>query len=278
MRALLCAALLALTATATAPARAGSLMDMTVVDRDTGETLRTYRDHGKVYVAGTPGHRYSVRLSNRSGGRVLAVLSVDGVNAVTGETASPDQSGYVLDPWESTEIAGWRKSNDEIAQFNFTALPDSYAARTGRPANVGVIGVAVFAERVPYWRNKRDEIARAEPQPSDNEARREQAPAASAAGAGAAKPAPAPAQAESADKARSIAKSQERLGTGHGAREYSHVDNTTFDRASQRPAEQLSIFYDSYRNLVAQGIIERPMARQDPQAFPNGFVPDPPAR
>jgi len=279
MRALLCAALLALTATATAPARAGSLMDMTVVDRDTGETLRTYRDHGKVYVAGTPGHCYSVRLSNRSGGRVLAVLSVDGVNAVTGETASPDQSGYVLDPWESTEIAGWRKSNDEIAQFNFTALPDSYAARTGRPANVGVIGVAVFAERVPYWRSKRDEIARApEPQPSDNEARREQAPAASAAGAGAAKPAPAPAQAESADKARSIAKSQERLGTGHGAREYSHVDNTTFDRASQRPAEQLSIFYDSYRNLVAQGIIERPMARQDPQAFPNGFVPDPPAR
>jgi len=40
----------------------------------------------------------------------------------------------------------------------------------------------------------------------------------------------------------------------------------------------VSIYYDSYRNLVAQGIIERPIARQDPQPFPNGFVPDPPAR
>ena len=44
------------------------------------------------------------------------------------------------------------------------------------------------------------------------------------------------------------------------------------------PAEQLSIYYDSYRNLVAQGIIVRPIARQDPQPFPNGYVPDPPAR
>ena len=69
MRALLCAALLALTATATAPtnARAGGLLDLAVVDRDTGETLRTYQDHGKLYVAGTPGHRYSVRLANRTG-------------------------------------------------------------------------------------------------------------------------------------------------------------------------------------------------------------------
>jgi hypothetical protein len=284
MRALLCTAFLALTACAAAPnVRAGNLLDLAVVDRDTGETLRTYRDHGKLYVAGTPGHRYSVRLINRTGSRVLTVLSVDGVNAVTGETASANQSGYVLDAWESTEIAGWRKSNDEIAQFNFTALPDSYASRTGRPANVGVIGVAVFTERVPAWRERErdDEIARAEappapPSPSGTLDSRAQS---SAAGAAAPMQSPAPAkEMQPADKARSLAKTEERLGTGHGAREYSHVDNTTFDRASRWPAEQLSIFYDSYRNLVAQGIIERPIARRDPQPFPNGFVPDPPAR
>ena len=279
MRALLCTALLALTAAA--PLRAGSLLDLAVVDRDTGETLRTYRDHGKLYVAGTPGHRYSVRLTNRTGGRVMTVLSVDGVNAVTGQTASPDQSGYVLDPWQSTEIAGWRKSDNEIAQFNFTTLPDSYAARTGRPANVGVIGVAVFTERVPVWRQREDEIARAEPPApplqttKDNSAREQDSMA-----GGAARPAAAPAQAESqpADKAGALAKSEKRLGTGHGAREYSHIESTTFDRASRRPAEQLAIWYDSYKNLVAQGIIERPIARQDPQPFPNGYVPDPPAR
>jgi hypothetical protein len=254
MRALLCAALLALTASATP--HAGSLLDLAVVDRDTGQVLRTYSDHGKVYVAGTPGHRYSVRMINRTGGRVMTVLSVDGVNAITGQTASPDQSGYVLGPWESAEIAGWRKSDDEIAQFNFTALPDSYAARTGRPANVGVIGVAVYEERVPFWR-RRDEIAR--------QSESEPAPP---------KPESMPAE---ADK-----RAQAPAATG-GAQpsldaQYSHVDTTTFDRATRRPAEQVSIFYDSYRNLVAQGIIERPIARQDPQPFPNGFVPDPPAR
>src|SRR3546814_20574948 len=94
-----------------------------------------------------PGHRYAVRLTNTSGERVLVVLSVDGVNAVTGEDADPSQAGYVLAPWQSTEIDGWRKSLDEVARFSFTDLPDSYAARTGRPRTVGVIGIAVFRER-----------------------------------------------------------------------------------------------------------------------------------
>jgi hypothetical protein len=281
MRTLFSAALtvaLAACATAPRPSHAGNLLDLAVVDRDTGETLRTYRDHGRLYVAGTPGHRYSVRMKNRTDGRLLTVLSVDGVNAITGQTASTSQSGYVLSPWESTEIAGWRKSDNEIAQFNFTALPDSYAARTGRPANVGVIGVAVFTERVSAWR-KRDEIARQDTPPAPSVDERE-ASRASGAAADAARPAsaPAPSAAEPIAKQRAFSKSEEHLGTGHGAREYSPIESTTFERASTYPAEQLSIWYDSYRNLVAQGIIERPIARRDPQPFPGGYVPDPPAR
>lgn len=271
MQRLLCTALFVSLAAAFAPqARAGNLLDLAVVDRDTGQTLPTYSSRGKLYVAGAPGHRYSVRLSNRSGGRVLAVLSVDGVNAVSGETASPEQSGYVLDAWESTEIAGWRKSLDEIAQFNFTALPNSYAARTDRPANVGVIGVAVFAERAPVQRESRDEIAA-----------RAAAPAGAAADAQNA-PMPAPAEAEaSAPKAeakQSALARRERLGTGHGAREYARVDTTTFVRASRAPAETVALWYDSYANLVAQGVVPRPIARAEPQPFPGGFVPDPPRR
>ena len=38
---------------------------------------------------------------------------------------------------------------NEVAAFYFTQLPDSYAARTDRPDNVGVIGVAVFREYQP---------------------------------------------------------------------------------------------------------------------------------
>jgi hypothetical protein len=280
MRTLISAALaiaLAACAAAPKPSHAGSLLDLAVVDRDTGETLRTYRDHGRLYVAGTPGHRYSVRMKNRTNGRLLTVLSVDGVNAITGETASTSQSGYVLSPWESTEIAGWRKSDSEIAQFNFTALPDSYAARTGRPANVGVIGVAVFTERMPVWR-PRDEIARQEaPAPSLDERESTRA-AGAAADATRSASEQAPPAAEPLAKQRAFSKSEEHLGTGHGAREYSPIESTTFERASTYPAEQLSIWYDSYRNLVAQGIIERPIARRDPQPFPGGYVPDPPAR
>ena len=136
---------LALTSTVACsmPVAAGDLVQLDVVDRDNGQVLPEYRHRGQDWIAGVPGHRYSVRLTNTTGERVLVVLSVDGVNAVTGQTASPSQGGYVLEPWESAEIAGWRKSLDDIAQFVFTDLPDSYAARTGRPANVGVVGEGV---------------------------------------------------------------------------------------------------------------------------------------
>ncbi len=266
MRALIRAAALTVALAAPLPALAGRLVDIEVVDRDTGTTLPTVRHDGRHYVAGVPGHRYAVRLVNRSGGRVLTVLSVDGVNAVTGETAGASQNGYVLDPWESTEINGWRKSLDEIAQFNFTALPDSYAARTGRPANVGVIGVAVFAERIA---RRPPPPAIAQPAPS---AERESAdglakaePMDESRATGAAAPAPS-AQAR-----------RERLGTGHGEREWSRVATTTFERASTRPAEVLTIEYDSRANLVARGILpQRPMVQRTPDPFPNGFVADPP--
>jgi hypothetical protein len=130
-------------------AAVGSIVDVQIVDRDRAETLSTWRHRGASYVAGRPGDRYAVRLTNRSPGRVLVVLSVDGVNAVSGDTAAVSQTGYVLAPWQTAEITGWRKSYSEAAAFYFTALPDSYAARTGRPDNVGVIGAAVFRERVP---------------------------------------------------------------------------------------------------------------------------------
>jgi len=273
MRTLLCSALLcagAIAATLPASARAGKLLDLAVVDRDTGQTLPTYRHDGRLYVAGTPGHRYAVRLTNRSGGRVLAVLSVDGVNAVSGETADTRQTGYVLDPWESTEVAGWRKSLDEIAQFNFTALPNSYASRTGRPQNVGVIGVAVFAERRPSWRGRDQAIAK-DAAPAQPPAPAPAEPASGGAAPSLSRAAPPRMDAE-------VARKGERLGTGHGEREVARVEQTTFERASRTPAETLAIWYDSVDNLVAQGVIARPVAKTPPQPFPGSFVPDPPHR
>lgn len=140
------AALIALLLSSTV--EAGLPLDVRIYDRTAGRELLVYRQGGDRYIAGEPGHEYEIRLRNRSGGSVLAVTSVDGVNVITGRTAAPDQSGYVIEPYGAADIDGWRKSLGEVAAFYFTALPDSYAARTGRPDNVGVIGVAVFRERV----------------------------------------------------------------------------------------------------------------------------------
>jgi hypothetical protein len=284
MKSLLSAAV-AVALSISAVAQAGSLVDVSVIDRDTGSSLPTHRHDGKLYIAGIPGHRYSVRLNNRTGSRVLTVLSVDGVNAITGQTASPGQSGYVLDAWQSTEVEGWRKNMSEIAQFNFTALDNSYAARTGRPANVGVIGVAVFREKPPVWRERDDKISmhEAESQPRSKDSAAAPPPAAPATAgvpAQAAKSANAPAG-EARGAADTMAqrpapKPEESLGTGHGARESSYASYTTFERASSSPDEVDSIWYDSYKNLIARGVIPtpRPIA-VEPQPFPNHFVPDP---
>lgn len=120
-----------------------------LVDRDSGQLLTVYRQGGRSYVAGRPGARYALRLRNLAPRRVLMVLSVDGVNVVSGQTAAFSQTGYVLEPGQTSDITGWRKSDHEVAAFEFAALEDSYAARTGRPDHVGVIGLAAFVEKAP---------------------------------------------------------------------------------------------------------------------------------
>jgi hypothetical protein len=259
----------------------GSLVDLQIVDRSRGEVLPTWRSRGASWIAGRPGDRYAVRLTNRSGGRVLVVLSVDGVNAVSGETAAPGQTGYVLGPWATAEITGWRKSYAEAAAFYFTALPDSYAARTDRPDNVGVIGAAVFRERAPLPVARPFEAPPIASNRLDGAERPETERRAQAAGAGEAaadsRPANAPPPAAAAAPALrdrdSLAKA-EKLGTGHGEREYSPTTQTTFERTSAQPAEIVQVRYDSFANLVANGVVGRPRPPETPEPFP-AFVPDP---
>lgn len=229
----------------------GGLADVNVYDRTEKRPLRVYWHDGRAYVAGRPGNEYQVTVRSREGGDLLAVMSVDGINVISGETAHTQQSGYVLGPRGDLEVKGWRKSLARTAAFYFTALPDSYAARTGRPDDVGVIGVALFRRKVQP------------PQPvggippADPLARPEAPAARRGAGPGAA-----------ADAERSA----ETLGTGHGRSEASHAHWVEFERASAQPAETIVIRYDSHANLVAMGVI--PERGRPPRPFP-GFVPDP---
>ncbi len=129
-------------------------------------------------------------------------------------------------------------------------MPDSYAARTGRPDNVGVIGVALFRRKVEPMPL---------PQPYGQVA-------------------PSAAQRrDSRNEAGSGARAMEdRLGTGHGRQENSPAVHVTFERATSSPAEVVTLYYDSHANLLARGIIREPIpvAPLQPRPFP-GFVPDP---
>jgi hypothetical protein len=243
-----------------------------VFDRDTGQVLQTYRKDGRQFVPGRPGARYAVRVRNLTSARVLVVLSIDGVNVISGETADWRQVGYVLDPGRSYDINGWRKSNTEVAAFEFAPVERSYAALTGRPGNVGVIGMAAFRERVVA-----PPPAAAIAPPSPPVAARSENRAADAAGTNAQAAAPAPVNEKSvaADAAGA------RLGTGHGQREWSISQRTGFERATASPQQVIQLEYDSYERLVAAGVIPDPYAYLRPQPFPSnrpGFVPDPPVR
>jgi hypothetical protein len=292
----------ALALAASASFAVGRLADIAVVNRTTGESLPVYVRDGEYWIAGTPGHRYAVSIRNAAAGRLLAVLSIDGVNAVSGQTAAWTQTGYVFPPWQAYDVAGWRKSDSRVAAFEFTALADSYAARTGRPQNVGVIGVALFRERAPVvvapqvpW----PEAQAPEPARQRAEARGDGVNAADAGDSrasrqsGAAAPSAAPAAgasekaaADAPDGASVQPRTQEseralgRIGTGHGRSETSVVGRTEFERAQPAPDEVITLHYDRRERLIALGIIPAPVMPQ-PAPFPGsvaGFVPDPPSR
>jgi hypothetical protein len=255
----------------------GNLASVAIVDRDSGAVLTTHYYRGEYWVAGTPGARYAIEIRNREGGRVLAVTSVDGVNVISGATAGWNQAGYVLEPGEAYQVTGWRKSNAEVAAFTFTDSPNSYAERTGRPANVGVIGVALFRERapavaVPPMIRPGALGLPVSPPPT--------ASARSSLSAGHAEASAAAAPAAQAAASVAAPNPEPKLGTGHGEREASYVVDTDFRRMQSEPNEVIHIRYDSLDNLMAMGIVSRPGPGTTPNPFPGSheqrFVPDPP--
>jgi len=231
--------------TALVHAGCGGLAELSVYDLTERRELPVYTHSGRCYVAGKPGNEYQIVLRSRASEDLLAVVSVDGVNAITGENASPAQSGYVTEPRQSIEIRGWRKSLQRVAAFYFTDLGDTYASRTGRPHNVGVIGAAIF-------RRKPAPVPFADLQRGEQSAKSE----------------------ESA--ARAAVPGAQGLGTGHGRSVASAAQYTAFERATIGPDEVIAVYYDSRPNLMARGVIPGPLPGHDLSPFPARFAPDPP--
>lgn len=283
----------------------GDSVGVTVMDTATRRPLPIYQHRGEYWVAGALGQGYELWLTSRlNNRRALATTSVDGINVITGETAAHIGRGYVLSPHSTATVAGWRKNEHEVAAFNFAAPQTSYAAQTGRPANVGVIGVAVFPElRLPS-----PPVYRTAPTPVN--------PAAEAAVFSNGKQAdttsshkqdkmkmesaPTPAAALSMANARGNSNANsdfesatpamkrpaapsvaQGLGTQHGERMASYAPTVAFKRESNAPAELITLRYDTVDNLVARGVLqwrgsETPATMPAPRPFPSSYVPDPP--
>lgn len=111
-----------------------------------GDAYPHYDAKGRRIVIGDAGHHYGVRLENRSKKRLEIVLSVDGLNVLSGKAASPTQRGFVLEPKESYDVDGFRKDSNTVRTFQFGSVAASQAARKGAAGNVGVVGLAVFEE------------------------------------------------------------------------------------------------------------------------------------
>jgi len=114
---------------------------------DNGAPLPSANFAGQDYVAGADGQRYVIQIENHTRNRVEAVATVDGLDVVDGKDGSIGKRGYLIDPWSTLQIDGFRRSQSAVAAFRFGAVKDSYAARKGNDRSVGVIGVAFFHER-----------------------------------------------------------------------------------------------------------------------------------
>jgi hypothetical protein len=234
------------------PATPGSLVALSVTVEGEPAWLYPARDAtGRFYLEARRGCSYALTLENRSGERLAAVLTVDGLNVISGQRDTGRGRMYVLDPWRRVTVQGWRSSLEEVRRFNFVDEQASYAARSGTAnEKMGWIELAVYRERRPFVRSL------PEAQPWGN-ARDESAPSASAAGrvdreagrsAEQAAPAPAPAQAYP--------------GTGWGERARDRAFLVQFDPESE-PCERATLRYEYRPALVALGVLPPAPVRRD---------------
>ncbi|MEO7733526.1 MAG: hypothetical protein ABIY55_21360 [Kofleriaceae bacterium] len=121
---------------------------------DAGRTLPGYTAGGRTLVLGEDGQRYRIVVRNQTSARFEIVTSVDGLDVIDGNPADPNRRGYLVDPHGTLAIDGFRTSDDAVAAFRFGRVADSYAAQTTGDRNVGVVGMAIFAERGAVWNTR----------------------------------------------------------------------------------------------------------------------------
>ena len=228
-----------------------------------GRPLQEYYARGRTYVEALQGAEYELRLRNPTSERVAVALSVDGLNTIDARhTSAWDASKWVIEPYRTITISGWQMSSERARRFYFTNERDSYGAKLGQTANLGVISAVFFRERYrvtpPYPISKNRD--RSEPQVDMNQ--------------------DAPAKKSQAGAAESRAaaplRDDEYAATGIGRNVRNDVYWVNMDLDS-RSAGEVTIRYEYYSALLRLGIVPRDQSREPIRRREDsrGFSPEP---
>jgi hypothetical protein len=249
---------------------------------------------GKAYVEAKPGQSYTLVLSNHTPHRKLALLTVDGLNTISGQKGDFSGPGWVLAPFQTARITGWKLGSESAAAFTFGGKHGSYANKTGHGTkNVGVIGVAVFDEKetgYDFWTQTLGQLSSgvigggkwsgggggtysAGP---GTTAGGPEVYGASVNSVCSTEPATlSQPQTKTITRRRVSKNAGSSVGTQFGQKTEMQSADTTFTRATEKPTSLVAIHYGTRRDLERWGVPLNP-PQPSPQAFPGEGCQPPP--
>ncbi len=115
-----------------------------------GVPAAEYAARGRRYIEAFENAEYELRIHNPSGSRIAVALAVDGLNTIDARHSSAwEARKWVIEPYGTIHVRGWQMSSENARRFYFTTERDSYGAKLGQAANLGVISAVFFRERRP---------------------------------------------------------------------------------------------------------------------------------
>ena len=241
-----------------------------------GRPLPEYHHNGGTYLEGRSASDYAIRLRNRTARRIEVVLTVDGLDVITGEEGSALAQGYVLDAYQTTDIKGFSRGREKAAAFRFAGKEMSYRAQMGKGSGgVGVIGAAVYEERAPVRFNPYPLYPPYPPYVSPPWILRWQSLGPITCGSvtpnGTMRSSASVTVSTQAVAGMPTAQTQmnvQNLGTEYGSEVEFHTGTTAFGRATDNPAETLVLYYDDAVGLAERGVVVGQVRPTAPSAFP----------
>jgi len=231
-----------------------------------GRPATEFFHEGQHFMEGRGGSEFEIEVRNVTHKRLMAVVSVDGLSVISGQVAGLESPGYILNPFQTILIPGWKLDDNRAAKFEFGSRASSYVQSVqGEATNCGVIGVMVWGEKAPVQKVYTSASRSAIPKGVSGSLGGGMFASASAASM------------DMGSQESTLSASVNNLGTGFGSATTFNTSSVTFEKDAV--VDTLVMYYDDARGLKARGIvIERPVQRYTttPNPFPGiGCTPPP---